>query len=569
MAPTEKQQKGAGIAMLNNLKFRYKLLVLPLLATIGFVVILVANSIMGARQEQRILMVEKGYYPSVQLSTDLDSTLKAVQRGLQDAVAASNAQAIDEVDKIHEAFDHSIESARGNPVLNRADLDALQASMDGYYALARATSLRMIRGETGESLLAGLQSMKAKQNAIQDTLRANIKRDKEAIASAFEASQTMQRTTTSVITVVILVCVAALIAASMLVARQVTRSLQTVVSITQAAANGDLTTRIEVESRDELGDVLLSMRTMSDNLAGIISQVRLGANALASASAQVTASAGEMSQSTSQQAASVEETTSSLEEMSASIAQNAENSRIMEQIAVKGARDAEESGAAVNETVQAMRSIAERISIVEEIAFQTNLLALNAAIEAARAGDFGRGFAVVAAEVRKLAERSQSAAKDIGNLANSSVKVAERSGTLMQDLVNTTRRTSDLLQEVAAASSEQSSGVMQINRAMSQLDQVTQRNAAAAEELSTTAEEMNSQAEVLQQAVALFRTAEGESQPAAWQPRVPVRNVPVRNAPAPTAHGRPAPVHRTMLEPNGISLSPAKPVGDEADFKRF
>lgn len=563
MSVTENRSR-AGIAMLNNLKFRYKLLVLPLLATVGFVVILVANSVMGARQEQRILLVEKGYYPSVQLSTELDNSLAAIQRGLQDAVAASNTQAIDEVDKIHEAFDHNVEQARGNPVLNRADLDALEAALDGYYALARTTSLRMIHGETGESLLAGLQSMKAKQNAIQETLKANIKRDKEAITSAFEASQTMQRTTTRMITVVILVCVGLLFAASMLVAKHVTRSLRKVVSISQAAANGDLTSTIEVETSDELGNVLLSMRTMSENLAGIISQVRGGANALASASAQLTSSAGEMSQSTSQQAASVEETTSSLEEMSASIAQNAENSRIMEQIAVKGARDAEESGAAVNETVQAMRSIAERISIVEEIAFQTNLLALNAAIEAARAGDLGRGFAVVAAEVRKLAERSQSAAKDIGNLATSSVKVAERSGTLMQDLVNTTRRTSDLLQEVAAASSEQSSGVMQINRAMSQLDQVTQRNAAAAEELSTTAEEMNGQAEVLQRAVAIFRIGDDDGHPGAGHP-APARPL----QPATQTFGRPAPVHRTMLEPNGVSFSPAKPIGNEADLKRF
>jgi methyl-accepting chemotaxis protein len=562
--PPDQKRRIAGLAILNNLKFRYKMLVLPLLATTGFVVILIVNSIMGGRQEQRLLLVERGYYPSVQLSIDLDTTLTTIQRGLQDAVAAANAQGIDEVDKVHEAFNRSIGEARRNPLLNRSDLDALQASVDAYYALARATSLRMIRGETGEALLTGLQAMKAKQNAIQETLKADIKRDKAAITSAFEASQTMQRTTTSMITIVVLLSVGGLVGASLLVARQVTRSLQKVVSITQAAANGDLTSNIDVETKDELGDVLMSMRTMSDNLAGIISQVRVGANALASASSQLTSSAGEMSQATSQQAASVEETTSSLEEMSASIAQNAENSRIMEQIAVKGAADAEESGAAVNETVQAMRTIAERISIVEEIAFQTNLLALNAAIEAARAGDLGRGFAVVAAEVRKLAERSQSAAKDIGNLATSSVKVAERSGTLMRDLVNTTRRTSDLLQEVAAASSEQSSGVMQINRAMTQLDQVTQRNAAAAEELSTTAEEMNSQAEVLQQAVSIFRVGDGDGEHGMWQPRGPVRKQPF----APS-QGRLAPVHRTMLEPNGVSLSPAKPLGDDADYKRF
>ncbi|HSN13350.1 MAG TPA: methyl-accepting chemotaxis protein, partial [Anaeromyxobacteraceae bacterium] len=198
----------------------------------------------------------------------------------------------------------------------------------------------------------------------------------------------------------------------------------------------------------------------------------------------------------------------SLEEMSASIGQNAENSRPTEQVAGSSARNAEESGRAVTETVGAMREIAERTSIIEEIAYQTNLLALNAAIEAARAGDHGKGFAVVAQEVRKLAERAQGAAKEIGERASSSVKVAERSGQLLGELVPSIRKTADLVQEVAAASQEQSSGVGQINKAMAQVDQVTQRNASAAEELSSTAEEMASQAESLQSLMSFFRLDE-------------------------------------------------------------
>jgi len=177
---------------------------------------------------------------------------------------------------------------------------------------------------------------------------------------------------------------------------------------------------------------------------------------------------------------------------------------------MKGARDAEESGRAVTETMEAMKAIAEKITIIQEIAYQTNLLALNAAIEAARAGEHGKGFAVVATEVRKLAERSQIAAKEVGSLASSSVRVAERSGMLLGELVPAIQKTAELVQEVAAASNEQSTGVMQMNKAMTQVDQVTQRNASAAEELASTAEEMASQAEALQQLMAFFRVKGSE-----------------------------------------------------------
>jgi methyl-accepting chemotaxis protein len=319
-----------------------------------------------------------------------------------------------------------------------------------------------------------------------------------------------------------------------------------------AIASGDLKVRITPASeRDTLGTALAAMVS---KLTQVIGEVWTGSNSLSSASAQLSSTAQALSQGTSEQAASVEETTSSLEEMSASVTQNAENSRQTEHTAVKGADDANESARAVGETLKAMTAITEKISIIEEIAYQTNLLALNAAIEAARAGEHGKGFAVVATEVRKLAERSQSAAKEIGDLASSSVKVAERSGQLLRDLVPGIRKTAELVQEVAAASREQAAGVSQINKAMTKVDQVTQRNASASEELASTAEEMSAQAEALQDLVSFFRVA-GLEQVA--------RRKPARPAAQPGfAHAAHAPLH----EGNGAPRAAANGAGD---FKRF
>jgi methyl-accepting chemotaxis protein len=334
-------------------------------------------------------------------------------------------------------------------------------------------------------------------------------------------------------------------------------SLKQIVGAAVAMAGGDLTVKVVPQSeRDALGNALADMVA---RLSQTMTEIRLGATGLSSASAQVSATSQALSQGTSEQAASVEETTSSLEQMSASIMQNAENSRQTEQLAVKGAKDAEESGRTVKGTMVAMRNIAEKVSIIEEISYQTNLLALNAAIEAARAGDHGRGFAVVATEVRKLAERSQSAAKEISGLAVSSVTVAERSGQELDQLVPSIRKTADLVQEVAAASAEQSSGVGQINKAMGQVDQVTQRNASAAEELASTAEEMASQAEALQQLVSYFRVASLEGAPR-------------RAIPVPAAHP-----HVTLGKDSGngrkVDAHHAAPVLagrlDDRDFQRF
>jgi methyl-accepting chemotaxis protein len=233
----------------------------------------------------------------------------------------------------------------------------------------------------------------------------------------------------------------------------------------------------------------------------------------------VSAASTTLSQNSSEQAASVEETSASMEQLSATVSQNAENAEVTDSIASKSANEAGEGGEVVRETVVAMKAIAQKIGIIDDIAYQTNLLALNAAIEAARAGDHGRGFAVVAAEVRKLAERSQVAAQEIGQLAGSSVSLAERAGQLLTNIVPSISKTADLVKEIAAASQEQRGGLNQINVAVLELSKTTQTNAAASEELSATSEEMSAQAMQLQSMMQFFRTAEAPSTQTLFKPR--------------------------------------------------
>ena len=285
----------------------------------------------------------------------------------------------------------------------------------------------------------------------------------------------------------------------------ISKPLRNLGLLADAVAHGDLTQAPGRANEDEIGELAKTFTKMVEGLRGLTYQVIRAAQDMVAASSQVSASAQQLSRGTSEQAASVQETTSSLEQMNASISQNADNSRQMETMATGGADEMSRCSQIVADAVDAMKSIADKISIVEEIAYQTNLLALNAAIEAARAGDHGKGFAVVATEVRKLAERSQVAAQEIGSLAAKSVNTAERSGEALKALVPTIRKTAELVQEVATVSREQSSGVAQVNRAMGLVDQVTQANAAAAEELSATAEHMAGQAEDLQQIVGSFR----------------------------------------------------------------
>lgn len=276
-----------------------------------------------------------------------------------------------------------------------------------------------------------------------------------------------------------------------------------VVKIAQKIEQGYLDFTIDIGKNDT--SLLAAMRGMVQKLREVVGDVNNGAENVSAGSSQLSSTAQQLSQGATEQASSVEETSASMEEMSSNIQQNADNSQQTEKISLSAAKDAQNSGSAVSEAVDAMKEIATKISIIEEIARQTNLLALNAAIEAARAGEHGKGFAVVAAEVRKLAERSQSAAGEISELSSTSVDIAEKAGEMLTKLVPDIQKTSELVQEISASSAEQNSGADQITNAIQQLDSVIQQNASSTEEMASTSEELASQAQQLQDTISFFK----------------------------------------------------------------
>ncbi|WP_407177435.1 methyl-accepting chemotaxis protein [Bradyrhizobium sp. STM 3562] len=383
-------------------------------------------------------------------------------------------------------------------------LDAFAAS---YVKLNAFQDETLKIGKTDKAAAAE-RSAKEGRKVVNDTLEAAeayIAYTRKGMADQAAAARDEGSHAQLLLMTLALVSIAIAIAAAIFISLNISRALSRAVSLAGAVADGDLNQTIKVSSNDEIGDLVKSLNMMVEKLRQIVAEALTAAQNVSAGSQELSASAEQLSQGATEQASSAEEASSSMEEMAANVKQNAENASQTEKIAAQSAKDAEASGAAVGRAVQAMQTIAEKITIVQEIARQTDLLALNAAVEAARAGEHGKGFAVVASEVRKLAERSQAAAAEIGTLSSETVKVAQEAGGMLAKLVPDIKKTAELVEEITAACREQDVGSAQINQAIQQLDKVGQQNASASEQVSSTSEELASQAEQLQSTISFFR----------------------------------------------------------------
>ncbi|MCU6497568.1 methyl-accepting chemotaxis protein [Rugamonas sp. A1-17] len=457
-----------------------------------------------------------------------------------------------------------------------ADIAALDVDVDKAFKEAIGQVLAFNSEGAAKVISGRIDPLNQQTLALINKL---VDMQQAAARDVMDSSVTADRSLMMMLFLLGAVAVAIGVACAVVITRSITVPLSGAVEVAQKVAAGELTSQVHVEGKDETSELLQALKDMNDSLAKTVGDVRSGTDLISTASQEIASGNADLSARTESQASSLEETASSMEELTSTVKQNADNARQANQLAVTASSVAEKGGTVVAQVVETMGSIkassskiVDIIGVIDGIAFQTNILALNAAVEAARAGEQGRGFAVVASEVRNLAQRSAGAAKEIKELIGDSVdkvdagsKLVDEAGQTMGLIVTSIRQVADIMGEITAATQEQSNGIEEVNQAITQMDEMTQQNAALVEEAAAAAESMQEQAEMLAQAVSIFKLSNDQvRRPAMPAPR-PTPAVTARPAAAAAPRPAPAVTARPAAKPAAPKkLAPAAPAaGDE------
>ena len=561
-----------------NLKIGVKLtlsfaLVALVAAGIGFVGM---TSLMTADGNDEILY-EKNMVPMSELA-EMAVTFQRTRVNCQDLLLAHSPEsrqvATENIAKFSKSvsdfadlYEKKIYTEAG-----RQEFDKFKQAWETYQTQVKKIEAFAAAGKTDEATQVMEGAGKTSANELEESID-KLTRMKLALAKeCYDKNNEASARDISLMAILMGFGALASVLLGLFISRITSKPLKEALEATKRVSEGDLTINVEAKSNDEVGQLMAAVKVMVTKLATVMDEVKASAENVASGSQQLSSTSEQMSQGATEQASAAEEASSSTEEMVSNIKQNADNAHQTEGIATRSAQDARTGGDSVQQTVEAMKNIAGKISIIEEIARQTNLLALNAAIEAARAGEHGKGFAVVASEVRKLAERSQAAAGEINQLAGSSVEIAVKAGEMLTRLVPDIQKTAELVQEISSASAEQSTGAAQINKAIQQLDQVIQQNASAAEEMSATSEELAAQAEQLKNTIAFFKLNSNGQTHTSHASHIRVTHMGAE--PKPAAKNPPAkkPVSSKAATPSGAIISleePSNGHSDDADFEKY
>ncbi len=533
--------------VLQNVKFKYKLLLLPALSCVVFVLVLAVVQYFNGRNASNLIRIQQGLYPAVETSRNMEATLAEIQRTLQNAVASQEIAQISTADSIADVFHGQLSAARENPVNSRDDLSRLDSDFRKYYSLAKDVSTRMIGGIMDQQTIGQLNDMRDQYNAIRKQLEINTVVNRRSISAAFDITLRNHAKSRNILILLVLLAAVLLILLSRVITNLITKPIFELVEGVKAVAKGDLTKRVNIDAKDETGELAGWFNQFVGNLHGIVSQVKNNTESVVSAAGIISITSNKMAASAQDHNNHSGEVASSVEEMTSSIMQNSQNAGQTAKIAEEAGNRARLGSQSMKDTLKGMdeivvstqkmaeiiQSLSSRVlqvdeitRVIDKIADQTNLLALNAAIEAARAGEEGSGFAVVADEVRKLAERTTEATKRIASTieaiqtdtvqASESMNTtktvviggkasAEKTERVLSEILDVVARATDMIQQIAASSEEQSSGAEEISCSVEEMNAVSKQNAEGAEELAQVVQTLSGQTENLRRSIVQFK----------------------------------------------------------------